>query len=138
MEITLIQTYKELNHEIRSQIKEIDDQIDELYERKCKLAEIMTNNVDNITKLEGYECILSSTDIAVSDVSESYQYGGHVEEHGKPLGSNQSTDTDTLLSKKSKRIKISDKDKPPKERKQTKAQRKTKVKYYTDNPYILK
>src|SRR5215475_11444869 len=67
----VVNIYKIINNESRRQIDEINQQIKELQERKLQLEMIISNNVRNITLLDGYECILSSTDMAASDGERS-------------------------------------------------------------------
>lgn len=86
-EIPFIQTYKELNVLIQRQIKDKQDQINELEREINSLKQVMTRNTNNITDLLGYECVLTSDDSEKPIASQSLS-------DGNMCRSNQSDDVD--------------------------------------------
>ena len=129
-EITPIQIYKELNQRIRLRINNINDLITELYDERTRLEKVLLNNVDNIITLEGYDCILTSTDETVLVHDSEYCSTG--QNDLETVG----TVNNTISSKISKKKDATNTIKDRKIRKTTKTKRrnrKAKIKYYMVN-----
>jgi len=154
IEILLTQTYKKLNTELETQIKDIDkeigrlntfvdsinNQIKNLNDQKHLLRTTQTDNNRIITRLEGYDCILSSSaEEAITSVSDFQTVHQNLSLEKESPGIVSEDDLRYGKSVSSK-ISMNDKNKTIKKR-PTKTQRKSQQRkkvYYIDNLYTLK
>ena len=125
-EIPFIQTYKEFNQLMRERIKEIDEQIQQLERERLQLTRVISRNVESITDLEGYECVLSSTD-GHSMTGKGTRLCVPEKE---PAGNEVSIDKPSKTSKKEKHL--------IHKNERTRKTPSKRNKYYTTSPYTLK
>ena len=107
--------------------------IDELYNEIQQLSEIISQNVEIITKLEGYGCILSSEPQYLEKVSDCGPKEGPADIRSNRNGSvNERSMFTKEDNNKKHQHQIHDK------RRKKRPGKSRRTKYYTQNPYTLK
>jgi hypothetical protein len=120
-EVKLLQ---EQNVRYRAKVQAIDKIIDNLYSQRRVLTDNITRNVESITALEGYECVLSSTR---SEKSKESLYS----EVELPIGSYENEQTSYMdeVNSSEETIKVYEKPKKIKVKHTIHGPRRTKRRY---------